>query len=253
MGVSIRSQMQHRASFFMETVANFFASMTDILGIWILVDRFQVIQGWTLKELAIIYGIIHIGFAIGEATARSFEKFSRMIIKGDFDRLLLRPLGTLFQVASSHVQVLKAGRLLQGAIVLCWGFYELNFSLFSFHTLVILLCILGTICLFYGLFIVQATFAFWTTDTLQLMHIVTYGGRETGQFPFTIFPFGFRLFFTCVIPIATVAYYPVATLLAHESLPFWIALLAPLSGIVFLFLSTQFWKLGVRRYHSTGN
>jgi ABC-2 type transport system permease protein len=55
-----------------------------------------MIQGWTLKEPALIYGILHIGFAIAEASGRGFDTFSRMVIQGDFDRILLRPLGTIF-------------------------------------------------------------------------------------------------------------------------------------------------------------
>lgn len=250
---SVKSQMQHRASFFMESIANFLASITDIVGIWVLVDRFHMIQGWTLKELSLMYGIIHMGFAIAEATGRSFDKFSQMVKRGDFDRILLRPLGTIFQIAASQVQVLKIGRFLQGLLILTWGFIELDFSLFSFQTVVILLGIAGTACLFYGLFILQATLSFWTTETLELMNIATYGGRETGQFPMTIFPNGFRLFFTCIIPLACVTYYPMATLLHHETFPLWLALVMPLSGIVFLYLSCRLWDLGVRHYHSTGN
>ena len=250
---SIRSQMQHRASFLMESIANFLASMTDILGIWVLVDRFHMIQGWTLQELALIYGVIHIGFAIAESTGRSFDKFSHMVQRGDFDRVLLRPLGTVFQVAVSHIQILKIGRLAQGLLVLVWGCAELHLSFFSVSTVVIALCIIGTACLFYGLFIIQATISFWTIETLELMNIATYGGRETGQFPMTLFPLGFRLFFTCVIPLACVAYYPIATLLQHETFPLWMAMIAPCAGIIFLSLSCQFWRLGVRQYHSTGN
>jgi ABC-2 type transport system permease protein len=251
--VSIKSQMQHRASFLMETGANFLASMTDIFGIWVLFDRFHMIQGWTLQELALIYGIIHIGFAISEAIGRGFEKFSRVIIIGDFDRVLLRPLGSLLQIAASRTQLLKIGRLLQGLVVLVWGFFELHLSFFSLHTIVILLSIIGTTALFYGLFVIQATLAFWTTETLELMNISTYGGRETGQFPITIFPDGLRLFFTCIIPLACVVYYPIATLLQHESFPVWATVVSPFSGIVFLCVSFQLWNLGVRHYHSTGN
>lgn len=227
--------------------------MTDIIGIWILIDRFSMIEGWTLPELALIYGTIHSGFSIGEATARSFEKFSLLVKGGGFDRVLLRPLPTIFQIATNHIQLLKIGRLAQGLFILIWGFIKLNFNFFSIQTAVIVLSIIGTTCLFYGLFIIQATFAFWTTETIELMHMTTYGGRETGQYPITIFPTPFRLFFTCIIPLACVAYYPIAILLQHEDFPFWLAALTPLAGCIFLFVSCKFWEIGVRHYHSTGS
>src|SRR5207237_563619 len=116
-----------------------------------------------------------------------------------------------------------------------------------------LLAILGTAAVFYGLFIAQATLTLWTTETLELMNITTYGGLEVGQYPMSIYKPVLRGFFTFIIPLACVAYYPIATTLNHEAIPLWIGSLAPLSGLIFLYLSIQLWKLGIRRYNSTGS
>lgn len=252
-GVAFRSQMQHRASFVMLASTHFISTFADIIGIWVLFDRFKLIQGWTLQEMAIIYGIIHMGFAVAEAFARGFDTFGDMVKSGDFDRILLRPLGTIFQVATGEIQMMRVGRFIQGLVVLLWGSYMLQFSLFSYHAFVILLAVVGATCLFSGLFIIQGTLSFWSTSTLELMNITTYGGVETGQYPMSIFNRGFRLFFTFIIPLACVGYYPVATLLHHVNVPFYAGIFAPVAGIIFLWLSCQLWKLGVRHYHSTGS
>jgi ABC-2 type transport system permease protein len=152
-----------------------------------------------------------------------------------------------------EVQAMRVGRFLQGLIVLIWSSNQLSFSLFSMHMLVIIFSILGTMCLFYGLFVVQATLSFWTVETLELMNITTYGGVQTGQYPLSIYDRALRLIFTFLIPIGCVAYYPIATLLRHESIPFWIGALMPAAGIIFLFLACQFWHIGVRHYRSTGS
>jgi ABC-2 type transport system permease protein len=107
--------------------------------------------------------------------------------------------------------------------------------------------------LFYGLFVMKATLAFWTTETLRVTDVTTYGGRDAGQFPVLIFPMAFRLFFTVVIPIACVAYYPVAAVLGKESICMWLALFAPVAGAIFLFLACRLWHVGVRRYCSVGS
>ena len=120
-GVCIRSQMQYRSSFLMLASAHFVATFVDIFGIWVLFDRFKMVKGWTLPEVAIIYGIMHMGFAAAEAFARGFDTFSQIIRTGEFDRYLLRPMGTLLQVAVRDVQILRLGRFLQGFIVLAWG------------------------------------------------------------------------------------------------------------------------------------
>lgn len=252
-GISLKSQMQHRASFFMLTIAHFLSTFVDIVGIWVLFDRFKMIQGWTLEELALLYSIMQMGFAAAEIFSRAFDTFDLMIKKGGFDRILLRPLGTLFQIATSEVQLMRIGRFLQGTVVLFWSFHQMGFSFFSIETVIILFAIIGTTCLFSGLFIIQATLAFWTTETLEMMNITTFGGMEVGQYPITIYKAPLRLFFTFIIPLACVAFYPVSALLHQGLVPFWFGTLAPAFGIAFLLLSFQFWKLGVRHYHSTGS
>lgn len=250
-GISFKSQMQHRASFLMLITTYFLSTFVDIIGIWVLFDRFEMVQGWTLQEVAIIYGIMHVGFSIPEAFARGFDNFGLLIKNGDFDRILLRPLGTLYQMASREIQWMRLGRFLQGGLILAWGCMKLPFT--SYHALIIVLAILGTAAVFYGLFILQATLTFWTTETLELMNIATFGGLEVGQYPISIYNPILRGFFTFIIPLACVAYYPIAAALNHETIPMGLATIAPFGGFIFLYFSIKLWKLGVRQYSSTGS
>lgn len=253
LNIALRSSMQYRASFWMVTISYFFTTLADIVGLWVLLDRFKMIQGWTLPELCLIYGIVHMGFSIAESFGRGLDQFDRMVISGDFDRLLIRPIGTLTQVFTSKVELMRLGRFFQGLLVLLWGAHELHFSIFSLHALVILFSVLSTASLFFGLLIVQATIAFWIVETEEIMNITTYGGVYVGQFPITIYTNGFRLIFTILVPIACVAYYPIATLLNKSDLSFSLGLATPLAGFVFLWLARKFWRVGVRRYVSTGS
>lgn len=250
LSLSLRSQLQYRASFFLLVAGHFLSTFIDIFGIWVLFDRFKVIEGWTLPELCLIYGIIHMGFAIAESFARGFDTFNLMVKKGDFDRILLRPLSTLFQIAMQDVQFMRIGRFFQGFIVLIYGARQLDFTLFSSHVFLIFFSILGTASLFYGLFVIQGVISFWTVESVEVMNVVTYGGVVSCQYPISIYSKPFRMVFTFVIPLACVGYYPVAAMLQKGS-PF--GLIAPIFGFLFLFFSFQLWHLGVRRYRSTGS
>lgn len=250
---SIKSQLQYKVSFLMLSAASFIAIFMDFIGVWVLFSRFRSVKGWTLDEIFLIYGIVHIGFSIAEAFARSFDKFSLIVKNGDFDRILLRPLGTLFQVAASQVQIIKVGRLLQGFVILILGYVKLQLTFFSLATLTVLFSVLGTAAFFYGVFVIQASLVFWTKETLELMNIATYGAREVGQYPMSIYNVLFRIFFTLFLPLACVSYFPAASFLHHENIPLNIGLFLPFTGFVFLFFACQFWKMGVRHYGSTGS
>ena len=151
---------------------------------------------------------------------------------------------------------MRIGRFSQALIVLLWSAAQFN----SFWTLpnVILVCaaIAGGVCLFAGLFVLQATLCFWTTESLEIVNCATYGGVETAQFPVTIYRPWFRAIFTFVIPLATVNYFPLHAVLnlkdALGSTPL-LQWLSPLAGVAFLVVCLQCWRFGVKRYSSTGS
>ncbi len=252
--VGIQSQLQYRTSFILMLFGNFFGSAIEFLGIWALFSRFGSLRGWKLEEIALFYGVVNIAFALAEAFGRGFDTFSNMVKSGDFDRLLVRPRSTELQVTGSDMQLMRMGRLTQGIFVLTWAIRELHLPLNLSDAVIILSTILGGFGIFMGLMVLQATLAFWTIESLEVMNTVTYGGNEASQYPMTIYRPWFRKFFTFVVPLACVNYLPLSPLLGRVNYfgPA-AAAISPLVGIAFFAISLYAWKFGVRHYHSTGS
>ena len=256
-GISIRSQMQYRASFAMLAVGHFLATGIEIIGIWALFARFKSLGGWSLPEVGLFYGLVSVEFALAEGIGRGFDVFPGLVKYGNFDRILLRPRSTALQVAAAELRLMRIGRLAQGLMVLGWAVAALHVHWTAMRIALMLLTIIGGAALFYGLFVLHATLAFWTTETLELFNTVTYGGTETGQYPLTIYRPWFRKFFTFVVPLACVTYFPALALLGRDDAvlgsPVWLRWIAPLAGILFMIAALQAWKVGVRHYRSTGS
>ncbi|HLV80303.1 MAG TPA: ABC-2 family transporter protein [Chthonomonadaceae bacterium] len=255
LGISVRGQMQYRASFWLQTFGHMLATGVEFLGVGALFARFGSLRGWTLPEVALFYGMVNIAFALAEGIGRGFDTFPNLVKRGDFDRLLLRPHSTALQVAGQDLQLMRLGRLLQGLAVLLWAALALKIAWTPVRLLLLLLTISGGACLFYGLFVLQATLAFWTIESLEIMNTVTYGGIETAQYPMTIYAPWFRRFFTFVVPLLCISTLPGEALLGRNDLHLAPALaaLAPLVGVLFLLVTLRVWKLGVRHYTSTGS
>lgn len=255
--ISMRSQMQYKVSFLVTTLAHGLTTAGSILAVWMLFARFQSIGSWTFPEVALLYGIVHIGFGLAEGFGRGFDKFGNMVKAGDFDRLLLRPCSSLVQVAGSDVQLLRLGRVVQGFCVLIYAILALNLYAHPLALLEIAFCVVGAAALFFSLLIIQASICFWSTESLELMNILTFGGLEAGQYPLSIYQSWFRNLLTFIVPLACVAYIPVSALLNRENpeylLPFWLSWGAPFFGVLFLLLAMAFWSYGVKRYTSTGS
>ena len=255
LSVSLRSQMQYRASFAMMTVGYFCITLLEFLTVWVLFDRFGTLRGWSLYEVGLFYGLINVSFALSEAAARGFDRFDLLVRSGDFDRVLLRPRSTVLQLLGHEFQLRRFGRLLQGAIILIWAASALQIAWSPEKMLVLLTAIAGGVCLFCGITILQATLCFWTIEGVEVMNTLTNGGVFAAQYPLSMYRSWFRRFFTYVVPLGCVSYYPALGILEGSSAVdppafYW---LAPAAGPLFLAVSLRVWQFGVLRYRSTGS
>ena len=256
LGISVRAQMQYRASFIMLSIGHFLITGIEFATIWILFDRFGSLRGWTLAEVGLFYGIVNVAFALSDAASRGFDVFAAMVKNGDFDRVLLRPRDSALQVAGQELTLRRVGRLAQGLVVLAWSASRLGVAWTAARVLLVLETVACGACLFFGIVVLQATAAFWTTETLEMFNCLTYGGVQTTQYPLTIYRAWFRKFFTFGVPLAAVSYFPALAILGKDdplgTSPLFQHLI-PLAGVVFLAVSLQAWKIGVRHYQSTGS
>ena len=104
---------------------------------------------------------------------------------------------------------------------------------------------------FGGLFVVYAALTFFTVEGLEVMNVFTDGGREFGSYPFSVYGGRVLKFLTCVVPLALFQYYPLLYLTGRSSSVF--CFFAPLLSLLFLVPCGLLWRLGVRRYKSTGS
>jgi ABC-2 type transport system permease protein len=120
----------------------------------------------------------------------------------------------------------------------------------------LLLAVAGGVCVFLGLMILQATSAFWTTESLEVWNAFTYGGVTMSQYPLEVYRPWFRRLFIFVIPLGCINYLPAVAILGRPDplgTPLWLQWIAPLAGPIFMLCCLQAWKLGVRHYQSTGS
>ena len=179
--ISMRAQLQYRAAFLLAALGQFLVTGTEFLGIWVLFERFGHLATWRFVEVALFYGVVNSTFACADALSTGFDLFGSNYVKtGDFDRLLLRPRSTVLQLAGHELALRRIGRLAQGLLVFGWAAAALDIHWWLGNISLLLFTVISGICFFFGLIMIQATLAFWTTETLEIMNILTYGGAVAG-------------------------------------------------------------------------
>ena len=248
-----KSQLQYKASFFMTVLTQFIQPFALFIGIYLLFERFGSIQGWTLYEVFMCYSIVGICFAVSTCFARGFDVFDNMIRTASFDRILVRPRGTILQILGANFDLKRAGHLLQAAIVLIIAIIGADIS-WDFARIVTLInMVFGGSVIFSGVYMLQAAAAFWTIETLEVANIFTHGIKEHASYPLNIFPRWITVIFTFIIPFGTINYLPLQYLLGKIDGIGWLFAIVPLLGALFILPCVFVWRFGVRKYSSAGS
>jgi ABC-2 type transport system permease protein len=247
----LKSQMQYKVSFFFTALGQFLVSFTALLGLWFMFSRFNKVEGFSFTQVMLCFAVVLMSFSLAECFARGFDTFPRMISNGEFDRVLTRPRGEIFQVLASQIEFTRAGRFIQAVLVFCYAIPSsgVHWSAGKIFTL-FLMIICGSI-VYFGLFLIYAAFSFFTIEGLEFMNILTDGSREFGRYPFSVYGRGVLRFLTYLVPLALFQYYPLLYLLDLSPNPLY--RFCPLLGLLFLIPAYAFWRFGLRRYKSTGS
>lgn len=249
--IHLKSQMQYKVTFFLNIFGRIIMSFATVLGVLFMFTRFNEVEGFTLSQTLLCTSVVTMAFSLAEVFARGFDIFPRLLGNGEFDRALVRPRGIIFQVLGSHIEFIRLGLLVQAVAVLCYAIPNSGVTWTWDKILTLFLMISCGAVVFFSLYIVYASFAFFTTEGLEFMNILTDGGREFGRYPFAIYGDGILKFLTYIIPLALFQYYPLLYLIDRSQSTFY--MFTPLFGLLFIIPSYTFFRIGLRRYKSTGS
>jgi ABC-2 type transport system permease protein len=255
--VRIRSQLQYRFSFLLDTVATLVGTAASMATLALIFQRFDNIGGWRLGEVAFLYGLVEIAFGVMDLFFGGFDPamFGPMVRLGRFDQLLLRPVSITWQVLGSEFLLRRLGRIAQGIVAMCvaLALVDVRWTLVKIAYLPVVVA--SMVAFFGGLFMIGSTTIFWTVQRSEAINIFTYGGSEMISYPMHIYAKGLRRFFTYVVPAIFLNYYPALYFLDKPDplhMVSFAPFLSPVAGFGTLAAALAFWRFGIRHYTSTG-
>ena len=243
--MNLKSQMQYRVSFLLTTLGQFITAFTSFFGLYFIFTRVNAIDDFNYNQVFLCFAVVMMAFAIGEMFGGGLAVFPRIMGNGEFDRALVRPRNIILQILVPNMDFTRLGLLIQAVIVLCYAVPGSGI-LWDWKKIVTLfLMILCGSILFFSLFLLKATFTFFT------MNIFTYGAREFGKYPFSVYGSGILKVLTFVIPLALFQYYPLLYLMDRKQSP--VYMLMPVISLLFLLPCYIFFRIGLKHYKSTGS
>lgn len=253
---ALRAEFQYRGNFISATIGGLLFQGAGIAFVAVVAQRFGSIGGWSLGEVALLYGMrltSHGLWTIPFAPVISIDSFVR---EGGFDRVLVRPVNAFVQVATTRFILQTVGDLLGGIVLLAVAATMVDIDWSGWAIGYLLLALVGGAMVEFAVQLLVTSLAFRMTTVRSIRTMVDNIFNTFGGYPLKIFPAGARFALTFMLPAAFMAYFPATVLLQRTdelSVQPWVAYGAPAAGVLLVWLSYTVWRRQLRHYESTGH
>ncbi|WP_166238984.1 ABC transporter permease [Paenibacillus turpanensis] len=250
---SIRSSMQYKFNFILGAVLAAFIQLAEFAMVALVLHKFGAIHGWSLYEIAYLFGLITLSKTIYRSFANDVHHLERYLIGGELDQLLTRPVPVLLALMSQNFRLMP-GEWLQGGFILGWSmagmlrdgqitWWAVPPTLFATLTGAVILFAIG---------LATAATGFWITRVSELQNLTEDAAHTAVRYPLTLYPAWMKQVLLLVLPVGFVNYVPALYILRGE-LGAWVLPACTAVALLCLYASMKFWKYGLTKYQSTGS
>jgi ABC-2 type transport system permease protein len=254
-GARIRSQLQYRLSFALDVTGMFLLTFLDFGAILVIFHNVPQLRGWSVEEVAFLYGISGLAFALTDMAIGHLDLFPQQIRDGNFDLVLIRPRGTLLQVVTADFQLRRLGKAAQASAILVYALSKLDVDWTVGRVLVLPATVISASVIFGAVWVFAICIAFWSVESRETANAFTYGGQFFSQYPITVYERWLRRLLAFVVPMAFVAYFPALYVLDKPDpvgAPGWVRFCSPLIAVIACGAAGFTWRFAVRHYRSAG-
>ena len=240
--------ISQRLSFFVFLLGKVLRFAFFFAFLYFLLQGTETLAGYTSNEAIFFFLVFNLIDVISQFLFREVYRFRPLIIKGDFDYVLVKPINALFRVLMGGADVIDLitipplifvsyyiGHLLAPTLAQSIGFWILFFNGLLITT---------------AFHIAVLAFGIITTEvdhTIMIYRDLT----SLGRFPVDIYKQPLQGFITYIIPVGIMVTLPAKALMG---------LVAPLGiiaavalGIIALIASLKFWNYALTKYTSASS
>jgi ABC-2 type transport system permease protein len=248
----VKMRTAYRGDFIVSTATSLAATIFGLCFVLVLFNKAPSLAGWTEPEEIFLYGFSLLPAGIFNIVSLNMYDFgNNYIIEGKFDRVMLRPVSTLFQVLFEQFRLESMQEIATGFFCIWLSSRDLHVHWTAGRLLLLIFWGSCAGVIYISVFLLLTTISFWFEDRVGV-HPPVWNMINFGRYPLTIYS-GVVQFFLCwIIPFGLASFYPSVRLLGHSVTPEYLPYV-PLVALGFLSLAIFMWNLGTRHYSSTGS
>ena len=251
MSLHLKIKLQYKLSFVLTLIAQVLLVFVELYLITSLFEGFDLLEQFNKHELRLGFSVIWLGYSLAQTFGRGFDKFSNIIINGNFDLLLIRPQNIYLQIIGSDIFYEKFSRVIGMLIVYIDSSLKVIDTVGILELITLITMPIGVFFVIMGIFILGAYVCFFTTQGLEFVNIFTDGTKQLAQYPMSIYNNIIKIFFTFGIPITLVNYFPIEFLTGRSNNMLYVFL--PIIASIFIVFPIMIFNRGIKKYKSTGS
>jgi ABC-2 type transport system permease protein len=243
---SIQADMEYRIDFFTRIVASLLGLLTTAGSLSIAYQYTPTLKGWTFSQALVLLAVYYAMDGLIEMfIAPNMRNVMNQVREGTLDFVLLKPLSAQFLASFRTINIWRMAGVLTGLGLCVYTIQRLSLSIGWTQAIGFALALAAGMCVVYSIWLMLVTLTFWFVKIENVEQII-WQAFESGRYPIEIYPAWLRYGLTYVIPVAFIITTPAQTLSGRTG---WsaLAVAAVVSGVA-LFLSSRFWRFGLKHY-----
>lgn len=247
---SLKEILIYRIDCIVGIISQFIVQLVSLVFIFIVFQNTQNIAGWNFKQILLLYGVTRIPVGIANYCFDSlYDIGPKYIRRGDFDKILLRPVHPLISIIGSSREFAAITDLFLGLGITIYMLIQLSIPITAILIIkIIIFSIIGALIIG-AIDTIFSISSFWTYRSNEIIWSF-YRMYTFTEYPITIYNKFIKILITVILPFAFVGYYPT---MAYLGLNDYMIYLSPLIAIILWIIAFKLWDLALNRYRSTGN
>ncbi|WP_158630013.1 ABC transporter permease [Cohnella sp. AR92] len=250
----MKERMAYRADFILSAFAQIISYAGDYIVIWLFIEQFHNLAGWTWPEIAFLYSIGLFSYAIGASFSFvQMRELEGQVKQGTFETILIKPVNPYFYFVSRGFNLAYIAHIAISGSVLIWAMIKLGLQWTWLDYVYLILALIGGALIQAGLLTAIGAMSFIWVRTGFLFSLF-FRLKDFISYPLPIFGSFVQLLLTVGVPLAFINFYPAAFLLSKEALliPQWAMWAVPAVGPVCYWISYRFWMYSANKYQGAG-
>jgi ABC-2 type transport system permease protein len=249
----LRVPLEYEADFWIGLVGSLLTNGSGFVFVWVLLSRIPEIQGWSLWQIALLYALAIIPSGMVELFADGAWNLRHLVNSGEFDRILVRPISPVLQVATQVASIHGLSSVLLGGYLLLRAVHEAPIELTIGRLLLLGLTLLSSTLMIASIDLITTSVVFWDNSRNSSFSFLVRNAGEFAKFPLTAYGRPVQIFLTWILPFAFTSYFPGAVLLGKTEVAPLLGYSAPAAGLVVAAVASLVWRAGLQRYQGTGH